>query len=154
MSVDLISSIWRVSRTHEPAKRKFWCLSIEGFLCTLIRVETKKVQNHEASDMIWFDKWTRAEDPWHGSPKLGAAALVDLTSDESEFATIALINMGPKEGWRRKKPVAWSPWDLVRLRNCAWWGKIPARLRANTRPMRCAAGPSRDISTCCKGSIK
>jgi hypothetical protein len=30
--------------------------------------------------------------------RLGAAALVDLTSDESEFATIALINMGPREG--------------------------------------------------------
>ncbi len=27
--------------------------------------------------------------------QLGAAALVDLSSDESEFATIALINMGP-----------------------------------------------------------
>jgi hypothetical protein len=30
--------------------------------------------------------------------RLGAAALVDLTSDESEFATIALINMGAQGG--------------------------------------------------------
>jgi hypothetical protein len=45
-------------------------------------------------------KWKRAEDPWHGSPT-GAAALVDLISDESDSATIALINMinkGPREG--------------------------------------------------------
>jgi hypothetical protein len=123
MSVNLISSIWRVSRTKRGPQT-----DVLMFIYRRILVHSCQSRNKKRYKImkppIWYDSisgrgWRiRSMDL-----RLGAAALVDLSSDESEFATIALINMGPREGWRRKRPVAWSPWDPVRLRNCAWWGR-------------------------------